>query len=158
MLKYHHHHILFAKKRKRATRKAKAHHTLVAHYITIVHVRIKHTTHISTYKHSKQVYYSTHYTLTHTQTQNNHLKCRPRSTLLVTVLLTVYNYKELITLAYCSVILPADCKNIFTLSAKVLIDKNCFNSLGRPNWFHSILALCLILLLPKFLFTEITCK
>jgi len=55
-------------KRRRATRKAKAHHTLVAHYITIVNVRIKHTTHISTYKHSKQVYHSTHYTLTHTQT------------------------------------------------------------------------------------------
>ena len=103
----------------------------------------------------------TQYTLTHTQTQNNHLKCRPRSTLLVTVLLTVYNYKELITFTwyvqdYCSVILPADYKNIFTLSAKVLIDKNCFNSLG--NWFHSILALCSILLLPKFLFTEITCN
>jgi len=30
----HHHHILFAKKRRRATRKAEAHHTLVAHYIT----------------------------------------------------------------------------------------------------------------------------
>jgi len=102
-----------------------------------------------------------HITHWHTQTQNNHLKCRPRSTLLVTVLLTVYNYKELITFTwyvqdYCSVILPADYKNIFTLSAKVLIDKNCFNSLG--NWFHSILALCLILLLPKFLFTEITCN
>jgi len=58
-------HILFAKKRRRATRKAEAHHTLVAHYIMIVNVRIKHTTHISTYKHSKQVYDSTHYTLTH---------------------------------------------------------------------------------------------
>ena len=123
-------------------------------------MRIKHTTHISTYKHSKQVYHSTHYTLTHTH-RHNHLKCKPRSTLLVTVLLTVYNYKELITFTwyvqnYCSVILPADCKNIFTLSAKVLIDNNCFNSLG--NWFHNILALCLILLLPKFLFTEIICK
>ena len=73
-------------KRRRATRKAEAHHTLVAHYMTIVNVRIKHTTHTSTYKHSKQVYHSTHYTLTHTQTQNNHLKCRPKSTLLVTVL------------------------------------------------------------------------
>jgi len=74
------------RKRRRATRKAEAHHTLVAHYMTIVNVRIKHTTHTSTYKHSKQVYHSTHYTLTHTQTQNNHLKCRPKSTLLVTVL------------------------------------------------------------------------
>jgi len=93
--------------------------------ITIINMRIKHTTHISTYKHSKQVYHSTHYTLTYTQTQNNHLKWRPRSTLLVTVLLTVNSYKELITFTwyvqdYCSVILPADCKNIFTLSAKVL--------------------------------------
>ena len=39
-----------------------------------------------TYKHSKQVYHSTHYTLTHTQTQNNHLKCRPRSTSLVVII------------------------------------------------------------------------
>jgi len=98
-------------RRRRATRKAEAHHTLVAHYITIINVRIKHTTHISTYKHSKQVHHSTHYTLTHTQTQNNHLKWRPRSTLLVTVLLTVNSYKELITFMwyvhdYCSVILP----------------------------------------------------
>jgi len=38
-------------KRRRATRKTEAHHTLVAHYITIVNMRIKHTTHISTYKH-----------------------------------------------------------------------------------------------------------
>ena len=108
----HHHIFIFAKKSRRATRKAEAHHTLVAHYIMIVNMRIKHTTHISTYKHSKQVYHSTHYTLTHRQTQSNHLKCRSRSTLLVTVLLTVYNYKELITFTwyvqdYCSVILPA---------------------------------------------------
>ena len=95
---HHHHHHFICQKRRRATRNAEAHHTLVAHYIMIVNVSIKHTTHISTYKHSKQVYHSTHYTLTHTPTQNNHLKCRPRSTLLVTVLLTVYNYEELITL------------------------------------------------------------
>ena len=59
--------IIFYLPKKEAgyTRKAEAHHTLVAHYITIVNVRIKH---ISTYKHSKQVYHSTHYTLTLTQT------------------------------------------------------------------------------------------
>ena len=69
----YHHHILFAKKRRRATRKAEAHHTLVAHYIAIVNMRIKHTTHISTYKHSKQVYHrtSTHYTLTRTHTHTH---------------------------------------------------------------------------------------
>ena len=42
------HHILFAKKSRRATRKAEAHHTLVAHYIMIVNVRIKtYNTHIN---------------------------------------------------------------------------------------------------------------
>ena len=84
--KHHHHHILFAKKSRRATRKAEAHHTLVAHYIMIVNVRIQYTYQPTNIQSKYTIAHITHWH-THTQIQNNPLKCRPRSTLLVTVLL-----------------------------------------------------------------------